>query len=358
MKKPWYWKERQGWYVYETTDGKRRKKRIADTEDEAFKVWRRMLDRQERIQSGDPTFREVWVAYFDWASRQVLNGQIAGKTLEGYSLYCWKFAGEHGDRRISELAPKHFTDWISGQKNWGRSSERNAVIALNRVLNWAAREKRIKENPLANVSKPSRPRRESTLDAETHWRIVEAARGNKFAGKIDRQFQLAIIAIRHCGGRPQDVANVKVEDVSSDWTRWTIADHKRKRHTGKPKVVYLSPCLQTITRILADGRSSGPLFRGRRGALTVNSIGCRIKRIKQQLGIGGEVVAYTYRHTYITDALQRGVDIATVAELVGTSVTMIQRHYGHLEHRGDHLKNAARKAVAGYGSNDISVSDQ
>ena len=56
---------------------------------------------------------------------------------------------------------------------------------------------------------------------------------------------------------------------------------------------------------------------------------------------------YSYRHTYITDALERGVDVATVAELVGTSVETIQRHYGHLSTRHNHLKEAAAKALGG-----------
>ena len=99
--------------------------------------------------------------------------------------------------------------------------------------------------------------------------------------------------------------------------------------------------------MLITGRTEGPLFGGRRGGLSTNAISCRIKRIKNSEDIPDSIVAYSYRHTYITDALQRGVAIATVAELVGTSVAMIQKHYGHLEQRGDHLSDAARRAITG-----------
>lgn len=97
--------------------------------------------------------------------------------------------------------------------------------------------------------------------------------------------------------------------------------------------------------MLIVGRKTGPQFRGRRGAITVNAITCRVKRLRNSLGLASGTVAYAYRHTYITDAMWQGVDVATVAELTGTSIEMIQWHYGHLAQRTDHLREAAVKAV-------------
>jgi site-specific recombinase XerD len=53
------------------------------------------------------------------------------------------------------------------------------------------------------------------------------------------------------------------------------------------------------------------------------------------------VSAYTIRHSVITDLVTNGLDLLTVAQLSGTSVAMIEKHYGH--HRADH----AAKALAG-----------
>jgi integrase len=41
---------------------------------------------------------------------------------------------------------------------------------------------------------------------------------------------------------------------------------------------------------------------------------------------------YTMRHSFITQAIQDGLSILDVARLVGTSVMMIEKHYGHLVH--------------------------
>lgn len=51
--------------------------------------------------------------------------------------------------------------------------------------------------------------------------------------------------------------------------------------------------------------------------------------------------AYTLRHSTITDLVTGGLDLLTMAQVSGTSVRMIELHYGHL--RGEH----AAKALAG-----------
>ncbi|MDE2452247.1 MAG: tyrosine-type recombinase/integrase [Burkholderiales bacterium] len=44
----------------------------------------------------------------------------------------------------------------------------------------------------------------------------------------------------------------------------------------------------------------------------------------------GNVTAYALRHSTITDLVRAGLDVLTVATLSGTSILMIQKHYGHL----------------------------
>lgn len=57
-------------------------------------------------------------------------------------------------------------------------------------------------------------------------------------------------------------------------------------------------------------------------------------------GLAGDVTAYTLRHSTISDLIADGVPTLTVAQLSGTSVAMIERHYGHL------LQKQAQAALA------------
>jgi len=48
---------------------------------------------------------------------------------------------------------------------------------------------------------------------------------------------------------------------------------------------------------------------------------------------------YSFRHFYITNALNKGIDIHLLARNTGTSVNMIERHYSHvsLEHQRNRI---------------------
>jgi site-specific recombinase XerD len=50
-------------------------------------------------------------------------------------------------------------------------------------------------------------------------------------------------------------------------------------------------------------------------------------------GLPEATTAYTLRHSTITDLVQGGLDLLTIAQVSGTSVAMIEKHYGHLQRK-------------------------
>lgn len=55
-----------------------------------------------------------------------------------------------------------------------------------------------------------------------------------------------------------------------------------------------------------------------------------IKEAAKAAGLPPETTAYTLRHSVISDLVHGGLDLLTVAQISGTSVAMIEKHYGHL----------------------------
>ena len=47
-------------------------------------------------------------------------------------------------------------------------------------------------------------------------------------------------------------------------------------------------------------------------------------------GLPAATTSYTLRHSTMTDLVAGGLDLLTVAQISGTSVAMIEEHYGHL----------------------------
>jgi integrase len=127
-------------------------------------------------------------------------------------------------------------------------------------------------------------------------------------------------------------------------------EHKTGKRTGKARVIYLSPVMVSLTERLMREYPEGPLFRSFRGGkpYTAQAVRCRFRRLRERVPALANVVCYTLRHTYATDALVHSVPIATVAELMGhTSTTMIARHYGHLAERTTHLRESAGRLSRG-----------
>lgn len=65
-----------------------------------------------------------------------------------------------------------------------------------------------------------------------------------------------------------------------------------------------------------------------------------IKAAVLKAGLPEHTTAYSLRHSTITDLVTAGLPTLTVAQVSGTSVRMIEKHYGHL------LSNAATAALA------------
>ena len=109
-----------------------------------------------------------------------------------------------------------------------------------------------------------------------------------------------------------------------------------------------------LSRRLMERYPSGPLFRNSRGKpWTRNAIRCRFRNLRAKLPHLKGVVSYTYRHSFVTDALENGVGVAQVAELLGhTSTDMVMSHYQHLREKRDHLKQAAIQATRQIGQHD------
>jgi site-specific recombinase XerD len=55
-----------------------------------------------------------------------------------------------------------------------------------------------------------------------------------------------------------------------------------------------------------------------------------VKAAATRAKLPNDVVLYTLRHSFITQLLMDGAPTLEVARLVGTSVQMIEKHYGHL----------------------------
>ena len=118
--------------------------------------------------------------------------------------------------------------------------------------------------------------------------------------------------------------------------------------TGKPRIIYLNEVMMALTRKLVALHPEGPLFRAplSKKAFTGNGVRCRFRILRKKLPHLKSVIATAYRHSFATEALEKGVGIAQVAELLGHANTlMVSKHYSQLSQKVQHLRDMANKAT-------------
>jgi site-specific recombinase XerD len=68
-----------------------------------------------------------------------------------------------------------------------------------------------------------------------------------------------------------------------------------------------------------------------------------MQRARKTAGIPDDAKLYGLRHAFGTRAIINGVDIKTLAELLGHSSTRMSEHYVHIAGKVPHLLDAMRK---------------
>lgn len=139
--------------------------------------------------------------------------------------------------------------------------------------------------------------------------------------------------------RPGALAQLSVADFDSRLSMLRIGKDK----AGKDRKIKLPPA--TAELFATSARSKLPtaplLSRADGKAWNKDAWKGPVKEAVHAAELPPETTAYTLRHSTITDLVHDGLDLLTVAQISGTSVAMIEKHYGHL--RSDVAAHALAK---------------
>jgi len=350
-KKPFYREFDGCWYAQVRAGGKRKQIKLRDLSDnpirgrenepQAWKAFHRLMAEDPSHLPAASQLKVAQVCDLFLSHAEKHNDPRTFTWYKKFLQSCCDFFGTLG---ALDVKPFHVSRWLDAHPKW-TTARRCAVICIKRAYNWAEGEGILTSNPMKRVKKPSPVRRDRILTHEERQEL--------FAAIKDQEFKDFVFALQETGCRPGEVRKVTAEDVNLELGVWVLLHHKTRKKTGLPRVVYLTPGMIDLCRRLCEKWPDGPIFRGpkRKGCkpFSRNAVRCRFRRLRVKLPQLKGVISYTYRHSYITDALERGVPAATVAELAGhKDLKMIQAHYAHLSEKRKHLADAARRA-AGYG---------
>jgi integrase len=271
---------------------------------------------------------DVIEAFLAWAKRH-----RSEETIRNYVWHGQSFSEHSGYLLSSALKPIHVTRWIDTH-GWGPTTERNARRSVYRAFSWACEEGILAVNPLKGMKCPKARTRQRIMTRQEYAALMKYGR---------REFKLFLFALRQTGCRPKEARLLKWSQVTDD--RWVLDKHKTADAVGKSRIIYLTKPMRRLMENLRRKTGSEYVFVNSQGKpWTTNAIKLRIQRIKDKTPLADDVTAYLLRHAFGTNAIMNGVDVATVAELMGhSSLEMISKVYCHLAGEHRHLQEAVER---------------
>lgn len=253
--------------------------------------------------------------------------------------------------RLDKLRRHHVRDWrkrledapaiISKPKEGEIRTRKRSASTVNRDM-------AVLRAALARVLAPGAPRSEAawqealraTPNADRRRDLyLDRGQRRRLLDKTDAEAKPFVRALCHLPLRPGAMAALTAGDFDKRTAELTIAKDKN----GKPRRIKLPVEAARLFAAQAKGKlPAAPLFMRSNGKpWDRNSWKLPIAAAARAAGLPAGATAYTLRHAGITDLVSAGLPILTVAQISGTSVEMIERHYGHL------AKDAAVEALGG-----------
>jgi integrase len=175
-------------------------------------------------------------------------------------------------------------------------------------------------------------RRDVYLDREQRKRLIEACASSGLDTFVRVLSQLPV--------RPGALAQLCVRDFDSRLGQLSI----RLDKTGARQITLPAQTAAIFTEACKNKLPAAPIFTQPNGkAWDKDAWKDPFKAAALASGLPADAVMYSLRHSAITDLSEIGLPLLTIAQISGTSVKMIEKHYGQLQ---AHAATAALAALA------------
>ena len=256
--------------------------------------------------------------YDYWLVEHAKLKGLASSTVKQY-----KFAGRHmcgllGHVKLALLTPAQIQAALTEKRNDGYSPSSLHAMSkgLNLALKAAVKLKRIKDNPMDSVIKPTvgRPDVEVWSEEELSLFMIEARKHYYYP-----LFSLAVTT----GMRKMEILRLKERHVQRKKNTITVIDAKT---TSGWRTINISPA--TMDMLPGGGEYVFTTSKGKPVAYSmINKV---MGRMIKRAGLT-HISFHGLRHTYATIMLARGTNPVELAHRLGHSnPSMLWETYGHL----------------------------
>jgi len=250
------------------------------------------------------------------------------------------FLQDFGDRELAACKPIHLKNWIEGHPAWQSGHTLTRIRnTVQSCFNWCI-------DPLGIIDR-------NPFAGRIHFKKgpeglpMEDSLFRLYLRNSAPEFRRVLLFIKYTGCRPCEMANADWGDFDQDRKAIVLHVHKtsRTQKVSRPRTVILHPVLvRLLLWLRRHGRETGIIFVNAWGNRWSNSTICqRLTVIRKRCGIPKARTAYGLRHRACCQAVKKGVNLATIAELMGHRDIKTTMRYVHLAGETEHLQEAVKK---------------
>ncbi|MBA4189116.1 MAG: hypothetical protein C0467_14050 [Planctomycetaceae bacterium] len=307
---------------------------LGETYAAALTKYKQILELEQTGWAGDcNVVRAIFELYADH-----LSNNREHETLKSFKNIAVHFVSMYGELKCNELKRFHctkFLDYLKTPRKTHKGTQSNQwsntrlpLVHIKAAFNWAVEQEYIKVNPFRNIKNESSTARgdETIVTWEDFSKVLNHYKGDR---------RDILLFLWNTGCRPNEVFHLKAKYYSKEDKaiiyKWNNEkpDYiwKNAKKTKKDRVILLNDAMVKLIEEKIELRKDGYLFQNKRHSrFTNNGLGAMLRRMDKY---GVEMTPYSIRHTYATNWIKEAGSIKVLADLLGTSVAMLEKHYSH-----------------------------
>lgn len=334
--------------------------RTSDREAASEQAFEQDADVRFRIKHDVPVFnrpfRQVAEEYIALLERRAKLGEVSADSVKNVANRCRRVLDDYvGSTQIHLIGQDRWSGYPTWRRETGKGRVREIVSdatigaemgAFNAVMSFAIGKKYVPASHRFEGKPKLKTMRRDEFTAEEYRKLhsfgrkwIRAATSPQgvWYRNICYNFMLVMC---NTGMRPPEARNLRWRDISPAKDRegreivvLFVQGKGKSRKLVAPKSV--GDYLDRVRELSKATKPDDPVFTIINGKPAKYLYSDTVQDLLTESGLrmGPNGIArstYCFRHTYATFRLSEGVDVYILAEQMGTSVKMIEQHYGHV----------------------------
>lgn len=323
-------------------------------------AYRKEADLEFRLEHDVPIFnrpfRQVADEYIATQQRRADTGEIAPDRVKNLKNWLHRSLDRYvGTTQIHLIGQDRWAQYPTWRRENGKGRHRpfisdttiaSEMAALNAVMNYAISKRYVSASHRFEGRPKLKTMRRDEFTVEEYRKLHSVGRrwianaGSPQGSWYRTMCYNFMLIMCNTGMRPPEAKNLRWRDIMEAKDRdgreivvLFVQGKGKSRKLVAPKSV--GDYLERVRKLSKSTKPDDPVFTIINGKpakhLYADTVQALLEEAKLRMGPNGiPRSTYCFRHTYATFRLSEGVDVYILAEQMGTSVKMIEQHYGHV----------------------------